>query len=351
MSLYHANLNFSKSLLVILLLVLNTNVLASRIKDLAGIQGVRDNQLVGYGLVVGLDGTGDQTPFTNQTILNMLQQNGVNLPAGTNPKSKNVAAVMVTGNLEAFAQPGQTFDVTVASIGTAKSMKGGTLLMTPLRGADGEIYAMAQGNLSSSNPPAQGAGAPPTAVKTASIVVDGGSVERAVNSILAEDGYISLELKKNDFSTARRIAEMLNVQYGFSTAELVNGRVIRVKVPAGTEPVAFVGQFETLDVPAEPLSPKVVINIRTGAIVMNQAVTLGACAVSHGTISLVISNNPPVTQTMPAPTGKLMVLAEGVLLSEVVDALNRIGATPQDLLIILQSMKTAGALHAELEVI
>ena len=334
-----------------LLVLLCGSVQASRIKDLAGIQGVRDNQLVGYGLVVGLDGTGDQTPFTNQTILNMLQQNGVNLPPGTNPKSKNVAAVMVTGSLEAFAQPGQTFDITVASIGTAKSMKGGTLLMTPLRGADGEIYAMAQGNLTSSNPPAQGAGVPPPGIKTASIVVNGGTVEREVETLVAEDGYVSVELKKSDFNTARQIAELLNVRYGFSTAELVNGRVIRVKVPYGMEPVAFVGQFEVLDIAAEPLSPKVVINVRTGSVVMNQAVTLGPCAISHGTISLVISQSPPITQTMPAPTGKLMMLEEGVLLSEVVNGLNRLGATPQDLLVILQSMRSAGALRADLEVI
>ena len=324
---------------------------AERIKDLAGIQGVRDNQVVGYGLVVGLDGTGDQTPFTNQTILNMLQQMGVNLPPGTNPKSKNVAAVMVTGMLEAFAQPGQNFDVTVASIGTAKSIRGGTLLLTPLKGADGQIYAMAQGNLSSSNPPAQGAGLPPVGLRAPNIVVNGATVERAVESLLLEKGYVTLELKKNDFSTARRIAELLNVQYGFNTAELVNGRVIRVRVPSTMEVVAFVGQFETLDVPAEPLVPKVVLNVRTGSVVMNQAVTLGPCAVSHGTISIVISQAPPLTQTMPAPTGQLMMLPEGVLLTEVVDALNRIGATPQDLLIILQAMKSAGALHAELEVI
>ena len=324
---------------------------AARIKDLAGINGVRDNPLVGYGLVVGLDGTGDQTPFTNQSILNMLQQNGVNLPPGTNPKSKNVAAVMVTGTLEAFAQPGQNFDVTVASIGTAKSMRGGTLLMTPLKGADGQIYALAQGNLSNLNPPAQGAGSPPPGLKTANIVVNGGVVERPVETALADEGFLSVELKKSDFNTARQIAELLNVRYGFNTAELVNGRVIRVKVPLGQEAAAFVGQFEMLDIAAEPLGPKVVINVRTGAIVMNQAVTLGPCAVSHGTLSIVISQSPPLTQTMPAPTGKLMMLEEGVLLSEVVNGLNRLGATPQDLLVILQAMRSSGALRAELEVI
>lgn len=329
----------------------STLAAGERIKDLAGIQGVRDNQVVGYGLVVGLDGTGDQTPFTNQTILNMLQQMGVNLPPGTNPKSKNVAAVMVTGMLEAFARPGQTFDVTVASIGTAKSIRGGTLLLTPLKGADGQIYAMAQGNLTAANPPAQGAGLPPVGLRTPNMVINGATVERAVASQLVEQGYVTLELKKHDFSTARRIAEALNVQYGFNTAELIDGRAIRVRIPSAMEAVAFVGQFETLDVPAEPLAPKVVLNVRTGSVVMNQAVTLGPCAVSHGTISIVISQSPPLTQTMPSPTGQLMLLEEGVLLTEVVDALNRIGATPQDLLIILQAMKSAGALHAELEVI
>lgn len=343
--------NWIQLLALLLGLGVSSYAMPARIKDIAGVNGVRDNPIVGYGLVVGLDGTGDQTPFTNQTILNMLQQNGVNLPPGTNPKSKNVAAVMVTGTLEAFAQPGQNFDVTVASIGTAKSMRGGTLLMTPLKGADGQIYAIAQGNLSSLNPPAQGAGSPPPGLKTANIVVNGGVVERPVESLLAEDGYLSLELKKSDFNTARQIAEQLNVRYGFNTAELVNGRVIRVRVPQGQEPAGFVGQFEVMDISAEPLAPKVVINVRTGAIVMNQAVTLGPCAVSHGTLSIVISQAPPITQTMPAPTGKLMMLEEGVLLSEVVNGLNRLGATPQDLLVILQAMRSSGALKAELEVI
>jgi flagellar P-ring protein FlgI len=323
---------------------------AQRIKDLVGVQGVRQNQLIGYGLVVGLEGTGDQTPFTNQSVLNMLQQMGVNLPPGTNPKSKNVAAVMVTGNLEAFAQPGQSFDVTVSSMGTAKSMRGGTLLMTPLKGADGQIYAMAQGNLTIGNGLA---GASPQALAgKPSMIKDGGIVERAVDSTVGDGNYVMLELKDNDFSTAGRIAEVVNLRFGSGVAQAQNGRVIQVRAPLNhNDRVAFLGQLEMLDVPSEPAVPKVVLNTRTGSIVMNQAVTLDACAVSHGDISIVVSATPLVTQQMPASVGKMMVLNAGVLLSDVVKALNGIGASPQDLLAILQSMKAAGALHAELEVI
>lgn len=324
---------------------------AERIKDLVGVQGVRQNQLIGYGLVVGLEGTGDQTPFTNQSVLNMLQQMGVNLPPGTNPKSKNVAAVMVTGNLEAFAQPGQSFDVTVSSMGTAKSMRGGTLLMTPLKGADGQIYAMAQGNLTIGN--GLSAGASPQALAgKPSMIKDGGIVERAVDSAVGEGNYVMLELKDNDFSTAGRIAEVVNLRFGLGVAQAQNGRVIQVRAPLNhNDRVAFLGQLEMLDVPSEPSVPKVVLNSRSGSIVMNQAVTLDACAVSHGDISIVVSATPLVTQQVPASVGKMMVLNAGVLLSDVVKALNGIGASPQDLLAILQSMKAAGALHAELEVI
>jgi len=318
------------------------------VKDLVDIQGVRENQLMGYGLVVGLEGgTGDQTPFTNQSILNTLQQMGVFLPPGTNPKSKNVAAVMVTGNLGAFAQIGQTIDVVVSSMGTAKSLRGGTLLMTPLKGADGQIYAMAQGTLTVS------VGLPVTGMFTKpSMVMSGATVERAINTPLGDVNSITLELKNSDFTAAGRIADAINLQYGAGIAQAQNGRMIKVKAPGNqNDRVSFIGRLEALNVPFDSALPKVVLNTRTGSIVMTKAVTLDACAVSHGDISVVISETPLVTQPMPLKLGKMMALKAGVLLSEVVDSLNQMGVSPQDLLVILQAMKAAGALHADIEII
>ena len=318
------------------------------VKDLVDVQGVRENQLIGYGLVVGLEGgTGDQTPFTNQTVLNTLQQMGVFLPPGTNPKSKNTAAVMVTGNMGAFAQVGQSFDVVVSSMGTAKSLRNGTLLMTPLKGADGQIYAMAQGALTvSAGLPASGMYSKP------SMVMGGGIVERAVNTPLGDETSITLELKHSDFGTAGRIASAINLQYGAGVALAQNGRVIKVKAPNNQNyRVSLIGNIEGLVVPFESALPKVVINTKTGSVVMNQAVKLDACVVSHGDISVVISETPLGTQPLPLSVGKVMALNAGVLLSEVVNSLNKIGASPQDLLVILQAMQVAGALHADLETI
>jgi len=334
--------------LCLFILSYGINANAVLVKELVDIQGVRENQLMGYGLVVGLEGgTGDQTPFTNQSILNTLQQMGVFLPPGTNPKSKNVAAVMVTGNIGAFAQIGQTIDVVVSSMGTAKSLRGGTLLMTPLKGADGEIYAMAQGPLTVS------VGLPVTGMFTKpTMVMNGATIERAVNTPLGDVNSITLELKNSDFSAAGRIADAINYQYGAGIAQAQNGRVIKVKAPGSqNERVSFIGRLEALDVPFDSALPKVVLNARTGSVVMTKAVTLDACAVSHGDVSVVITETPLVTQPMPLKQGKLMTLKPGVLLSEVVDSLNQVGVSPQDLLVILQAMKAAGALHADIEVI
>lgn len=346
---------------------------AERIKDIAAIQGVRANQLVGYGIVVGLDGTGDQTtqtPFTTQSIVNMLTQMGVTLPPGVNMQLKNVAAVMVTAELPPFSQPGQTIDVTVSSLGNAKSLRGGTLILTPLKGADGQVYAMAQGNLVVS-----GAGAAANGNQTqinhlsAGRIPAGATVERSVATALGESGVINLELRQSDFTTASRVVDAVNAKFGAGTARALNGRVIQVKTPVGeSERVAFLGAIESLDVSPAPARALVIVNARTGSVVMNRTVMLDASAVSHGNLSVTITSQPVISQ--PAPfsrgetvvtqqsqieirqqPGEVMLLKGGASLADVVKALNSIGATPQDLLAILQALKASGALRAELEVI
>ena len=348
---------------------------AARIKDVAAVQGVRSNQLTGYGLVVGLDGTGDQAqqmPYTTQSLSNYLQQLGISLPPGLTVQPKNVAAVLVTAQLPPFARPGQAIDVTVSSMGNAKSLRGGTLITTPLRGVDGQIYALAQGNLL-----VGGAGASAGGSKvqinhlSAGRIPAGGQVERSVPTPLLQGDSIDLGLDAADFQTARRVADAINRAKGMGTAQALDGRLVRVRAPQDADQrVAFLADVEelTLELP-RPLA-RVVVNARTGSIVMNQAVALGDCAVAHGNLSVTISSTPMVSQPGAfAPQGAQTVVAEkadikitqqpGSLvemkaspqLAEVVKALNALGATPQDLVAILQAIKAAGALNAELEVI
>lgn len=346
---------------------------AERLKDLASIQGVRQNQLIGYGLVVGLDGSGDQTtqtPFTVQSVVSMLQQMGVNLPAGTSLQLKNVAAVMVTTALPAFAQPGQMLDITVSSMGNAKSLRGGTLLMTPLKGADNLVYAMAQGNVLVGGVGASASGSK-AQVNHLSVgrVSAGATVERTVPSSLGVNDLIQLELNDSSFATASRTVDAINQRFGPDTAVAENARVIRVRVPRGSDDrVTFLGALESLDVTPAQMPAKVILNARTGSVVMNQAVTLDTCAVSHGNLSVVISTENSVSQPNPLADGRtvtvqnsaieikkeagqVVLLKQAPALADVVQALNAIGATPQDLLAILQAMKAAGALRAELEII
>ncbi|OJW91287.1 flagellar basal body P-ring protein FlgI [Thiobacillus sp. 65-1402] len=361
------------SLLLLAALLAGGAAHAERIKDIASMQGVRTNQLAGYGLVVGLDGSGDQTtqtPFTTQSIANMLTQMGVNLPPGINMQLKNVAAVMVTAELPPFAQAGQGIDVTVSSIGNAKSLRGGTLVMTPLKGADGQVYAMAQGNLV-----VGGAGASASGSKvqinhlSVGRIPAGATVERSVASALGESGSINLELRQSDFTTASRVVDAVNAHFGKDTARALNGRVIQVKTPLGeSERVAFLGAIESLDVSPAQAMAKVIINARTGSVVMNRAVMLDPSAVSHGNLSVIINTEPVVSQPAPFSRGQTVVAAQSQIeirqqpgevmlvkgsasLADVVKALNSIGATPQDLLAILQALKASGALRAELEVI
>jgi flagellar P-ring protein precursor FlgI len=346
---------------------------AERLKDLASIAGVRQNQLSGYGIVVGLDGTGDQTtqtPFTVQSIMAMLQQKGVNLPPGTQLQLKNVAAVMVTASLPAFAQPGQTIDITVSSIGNAKSLRGGTLLMTPLQGADGQVYGMAQGNVLVGGVGAAAGGAQ-VQVNHLSVgkISGGATVERAVASTLGENNQIRLELNQTDFATASRVVEAINDHFGPGIATALDGRVVRVRTPSSSDQrVAFLGILEGIDVKPSMAAAKVIMNARTGSVVMNQSVTLETCAISHGNLSVTIGVDPQVSQPAPRSRGatvvtqassvevkkdpgKVLLVKGGASLAEVVKAMNSIGATPQDLLAILQALKAAGSLRAELEII
>jgi flagellar P-ring protein FlgI len=342
---------------------------AERIKDLATIQGVRSNQLIGYGLVVGLDGTGDDNPYTIQSTISMMQQLGVTLPAGTSIKMKNVASVIITSALPPFAQPGQTLDVTVSSMGSAKSLRGGTLLMTPLKGADGQIYAMAQGNLVVGGVGASANGSQ-TQINHLSVgrISDGASVERALPSTVSLTDTVTLELKDSDFSTASNVVDAINRRFGQNTAHAQDGRVIQVVPPANNNRVQFLAALETINVSPAQTSAKIILNARTGSVVMNQAVTLESCAISHGNLSVVISTAPVISQPGPLSSGqtistqvsqidiskepgKVVPLPAGASLSDVVKALNAIGTTPQDLLAILQAMKAAGALRADLEVI
>jgi flagellar P-ring protein precursor FlgI len=349
-------------------------VQAERIKDLATVQGVRTNQLIGYGLIVGLDGSGDQTtqaPFTTQSLATMLQQLGVTLPPGVNPQLKNTAAVMVTAQLPAYAQPGQPIDVTVSSIGNAKSLRGGTLILTPLKGADGLIYAMAQGNVV-----VGGAGASAAGSKvqinhlSAGRVPSGATVERAVPNAVLENDTIQLELKTTDFTAATQVADAINRKAGASgaVAQAIDARVIRVKLPAGDKRVAFMSELENIDVSAVTPPARVIVNARTGSVVMNQSVTLAPSAVAHGNLSVSISTTPSVSQPGAFSQGAtvvtekadiqikqdgaaLMMLDSGAKLADVVKALNSLGATAQDLIAILQALKAAGSLKAELEII
>ena len=359
-------------LLTLFMMLLPLTAAADRIKDMASIQGVRDNQLIGYGLVVGLDGSGDQTtqtPFTVQSIISMLSQMGVNMPQGTSLQLKNVAAVMVTATLPPFSRPGQTIDVTASSLGNAKSLRGGTLLMTPLKGADGQVYAMAQGNVLVGGVGASSGGSS-VQVNHLSVgrVPAGATVERAVPTLLGQGDFINLELNATDFTTVARIVEAINGQVAPGLASALDGRMIQVRAPGGSERVAFISKIENLEVnPAQGIA-KVIINARTGSIVMNQAVTLETCAVAHGNLTVVINTDSSVSQPnalsqgqtvqtdkatidVKVDKGGLVQLQRGVSLSDVVKALNSIGATPQDLLAILQAMKSAGALRAELEII
>ena len=347
---------------------------AERIKDLAQIQGVRTNQLVGYGLVVGLDSTGDQTsqaPFTVQSLNNMLAQLGVTVPANVTPQLKNVAAVAVHAVLPAFVKPGQTIDITVNSIANAKSLRGGSLLVTPLHGLDGQIYAIAQGNLIVSGFGVEGTDGSKLTVNVPSSgrIPNGATVERGVASQISQGDAIILNLNDPDFTTATRLAASVNKGMGDGIATILDGASVRVQAPLDmTQRVAFLSMVENLDVDPGMASAKVIINSRTGTVVISSHVMVTPAAVSHGSLSVTIKEEQTVSQPGPLSKGQTVVLNNstikvdqgsgrmflfhpGVELEQIVHAINEVGAAPGDLVAILEALREAGALQAELIVI
>ena len=347
---------------------------AERVKDLASVQGVRGNPLVGYGLVVGLDGSGDQTsqaPFTVQSLKNMLQQLGVTIPPNINPQLKNVAAVAIHAELPAFAKPGQTIDVTVSSIANAGSLRGGALLMAPLKGADGQIYAVAQGNLVVSGFGAEGQDGSRIAVNVPSAgrIPNGATVERMAPSTLGHGGEIVLNLHGADFTTANRLVESINGTMGAGTARALDAVSVAVKAPADTsQRIAYVSMLENLQVEPGDAPARVIVNSRTGTVVIGSHVRVSPAAVAHGSLTVTISEKPEVSQ--PAPfsqgdttvvprsdieitegSGRMFLFNAGVSLDAIVRAVNQVGAAPGDLVAILEALKQAGALRAELIVI
>lgn len=363
--------NFRCGLFALLVLGTALPAQAERIKDIAQVAGVRGNPLVGYGLVVGLDGSGDrtsQTQFTVQSLKAMLDQLGVTIPPGVNPQLKNVAAVAISAELPAYAKPGQQIDITVSSIGNAGSLRGGQLLMAPLKGADGQVYAVAQGSLVVSGFGAAGKDGSKIQVNATNTgrIPNGAIVERAVPGS-PQGGLVTLNLNESDFTTASRIVAAIDIAFGAGHARAVDGVTIEIAPPGGDR-IAFLAQLETLDISPGAPAAKVIINSRTGTVVMGGAVTVMPAAVSHGSLTVSITENAQVSQpnalaggdtvVVPQSTieatqtgGRMFKFEGGTSLDAIVRAVNAVGAAPGDIVAILEALKRAGALRAELEVI
>ncbi|HED5644314.1 flagellar basal body P-ring protein FlgI [Enterobacter sp. T1-1] len=346
---------------------------AERIRDLATVQGVRSNSLMGYGLIVGLDGTGDQTmqaPFTGQSLNNMLSQLGITVPPGTNMQLKNIAAVMVTAELPPFARPGDKLDIVVSSVGNAKSLRGGTLLMTPLKGADNQIYAIAQGNILISGAGAQAGG---SRVQVNQLnggrISNGATVEREVPNDFATQSIVRLQLNETDFSLAQQISDAINQRYSGGAALPEDARTVRLFAPPdGPSRVRFLADIQDIPLRVNVQDAKVIVNSRTGSVVMNRHVSLDACAVAHGSLTVEVMQNNIISQpdtpfgggeTVVVPQtdisvrdsgGSLQHVRSSTDLNAVIRALNSLGATPNELMSVLQAMKSAGCLRAKLEV-
>lgn len=367
---------------ILVFVIASQSGFAARIKDITTIAGIRDNQLVGYGLVVGLDGTGDrsnQVPFTDQTFRNMLLQFGIRMPEGQNMQLKNVAAVSVSATLHPFARIGQKIDVTVSSLGNAPSLRGGTLLMVPLRGADNQIYAMAQGNVVVSGFGARGEDGSKVSVNITATgrIANGATVEKTIDMPYMQDGMIMFELNQPDFTTSQRIAETINKELGYPAAQPVDAGAVAVKLNETARKddflhpnsqVSFISDLENLTIRPGEVSAKVIVNSRSGTIVIGQDVTVSPVAVVHGNLTVAVTEDPMVSQPNAFSAGKTVVTSDskiqinqqqahafvlnpGASLKQVVDAINKAGAAPGDLIAILEAIKQAGALHADLEII
>lgn len=391
---------FGFSFALFLSLSANSACYASRVKDVAGIAGVRTNQLVGYGLVVGLDGTGDRTsqaPFTQQTFRNMLLQFGIRIPAGLNFELKNIAAVAISANFPPFAKIGQKLDVTVLSLGNATSLRGGQLLMTPLRGADNQVYAMAQGSVIVSGFGAQGSDGSKVTVNVTNSgsIPNGATIENTIDTPFIKNGVVTLELRDYDFTASQSIADVINKQFKRNIAKPIDGNSIDVDLssfvhrrlpgrsrsvkddsiadydrsePPASLYIPFIARIEELVVPSINVKAKIIVNSRTGTIVMDDDVTISSVAVAHGNLSVVVSERPYVSQPQAFSDGKTVtgsasdininqtqnrafIIKAGASLKDLVDEINRVGAAPGDLIAILEAIKATGAIHAELEVI
>ncbi|OIQ44248.1 MAG: flagellar biosynthesis protein FlgI [Gammaproteobacteria bacterium MedPE] len=367
-------LNFINQSLLLLALCLCcvTNANAQRIKDLASVKGVRSNQLVGYGLVVGLPGTGETSPFTDQSFTTMLKNFGISMPAGLNPKIKNVAAVAIHADLHAFAKAGQTLDITVSSIGSAKSLRGGTLLRTFLKGLDGNVYAVAQGSMMVSGFSAEGADGSKVIQNTPTVgrIPNGATVEREIPSAFGQGDSITFNLHNPDFSTAQAFAQEINRALGDGdVAKVLDAASIQVSAPRDvSQRVYFLAQLENLNVNPATAAAKIIVNSRTGTIIIGQQVRLKPAAITHGSLTVTIAETPVISQPNALADGETVAVANslvdvnqadsrmfafqpGTTLDELVQAVNLVGASPSDLMAILEALKQAGSLHGELVVI
>ena len=355
----------------ILTLVLAVNASAERIKDLTSIAGVRNNQLVGYGLVVGLDGSGDKSNFTSQTFRNLLNNFGVQIPANVNPSSKNIAAVAITANLPPFSKIGQNIDITVSTLGDASSLRGGSLLLSPLKGADGQVYAIAQGNLVVAGFGAEGNDGSRVSLNVPSVgrIPNGATVERTVPNAFAQGDSLTLNLNHSDFTTARRVSEVINNLLGADTAMPLDSTSIRVRAPRHpSQRVSFVSVLENLEVTPAREAAKIIINSRTGTIVIGEDVKVSPVAITHGGLTVTITENLDVDQPnalgagdtvitprtgldVDAGSGHMFNFQAGTSLQQIVDSVNQVGAAPGDLMAILEALKQSGAIKADLIVI
>jgi flagellar P-ring protein precursor FlgI len=357
-------------LLLLVFWLIAAQAYAERIKDLAFVSGVRSNQLVGYGLVVGLNGSGDKTPFAEQSLKSMLNKFGIHIPPGLKTNAKNIAAVAVHAELPAFAKPGQKIDVTVSSLGNAKSLRGGTLLMTPLKGIDGNVYAIAQGSLLVSALDGSGADGGRVTINVPSVgrIPNGATVERTVPTGFTRGNTITLNLKQADFTTATRLMNAINKTFGDGTARALDADSVEVLAPRiPSQRVSFISMLENIEVEPDDGPAKVIVNSRTGTVVISKSVRVMPAAVTHGSLTVKIEDSstvarpsaPAVAQVTPEGVSiasqvsdkRMFKFGPGTTLDQIVEAVNKVGVAPSDLVAILEALKRAGALQAELMVI